>query len=355
MPVLRILLLPFAFLYKLVTDFRNHLYDIGNKKSVEFDRFIISVGNLTVGGTGKTPFVELLIRALKKEYRLAVLSRGYKRKSRGFKLAEKNDDSISLGDEPFQYLTKYGKEIRVVVGEDRMQAIPELIFRDDSIEVVILDDAYQHRSVRTQLNILLCDYNRPFYHDYVMPAGLLRESRRHAQRADICIVTKCPEELRDGEMDEISSQIEKYANDSTPIYFTGIKYLKPERLFGTGGFSENIYLFSGIANSLPLEKYVDQNYNLLRHKKYSDHYSFTQKDIKEIIKSFESFNSDSKCLLTTEKDMVRLLSLKEEAGFLMDYPVFYLPIELYFLRNGDFFAQNLNETVKQGLKRIEIN
>ncbi|MCK5700299.1 MAG: tetraacyldisaccharide 4'-kinase, partial [Cyclobacteriaceae bacterium] len=180
MPIIRILLLPFAFLYKLATDFRNHLFDVGSKKSIEFDRFIISVGNLTVGGTGKTPFVELLIRELKTKYQLAVLSRGYKRKTRGFKLADENDDSKTLGDEPFQYFTKYGKEIRVAVGEKRARAIPEIIFYDEKIEVIILDDAYQHRSVKPHLNILLNDYYRPFYRDYVLPSGLLRESRNHA-------------------------------------------------------------------------------------------------------------------------------------------------------------------------------
>lgn len=355
MPILRILLLPFAFLYKLITDFRNHLYDVGNKKSIEFDRYIISVGNLTVGGTGKTPFVELLIRALKDSFNIAVLSRGYKRKTRGFRLAGSEDNAMTLGDEPFQYYTKFGTEVKVAVGEDRAMAIPEIVFSDESTQLIILDDAYQHRSVKPQLNILLSDYNRPFYNDYVLPAGRLRESRKHANRAHAIVITKCPANLDTSEMEKIEQQVQAYTKTGTPIFYTGIKYLEPQRLYGTEDFSENVYLFSGIANATPLVNYVDTNFNLLGHKKYPDHYSFSIGDLQEIMSSFAGLKIKDKCLLTTEKDMVRLLSIKEEAGFLIDYPIFYLPIELYFLRNGDFFADYLKEEISQGMKNIEFN
>ena len=154
--------MPFTFIYKIITDFRNHLYDIGSRKSIEFDRFIISVGNLSVGGTGKTPFVELLIRELADLYHLAVLSRGYRRKTRGFRLAGPEDNARTLGDEPFQYYRKYNKRIKVAVAEERALAIPEIVFNENKIRIVILDDAYQHRSVKPQLNILLTDYNHPF-------------------------------------------------------------------------------------------------------------------------------------------------------------------------------------------------
>lgn len=339
----------------MITDFRNYLYDTGRRNSLEFDRFVISVGNLTVGGTGKTPFVELLIREMKTKYGLAVLSRGYKRKTRGFKLADKSDDSISLGDEPFQYYTKYGKEIEVAVGEARALAIPQIISHDEKIKVIILDDAYQHRSVKPQLNILLNDYHRPFYNDHVMPMGLLRESRHHAKRADMVVVTKCPEELGKTEMDQISAQIGKYSRQAISVYFTGIKYLEPQKLFGNQKFSKNVFLFSGIANSSPLEDFVEKHYNLLGHRKFSDHYSFTKKDMTNLIELFKEINSENKCLLTTEKDMVRLISMKESAGILMEYPVFYLPIELYFLENGDCFANELENEVKNGLKKLAIN
>ena len=322
---------------------------------MEFNRFIISVGNLTVGGTGKTPFVELLIREMKAEHQLAVLSRGYKRKTHGFRLADERDDSGTLGDEPTQYFIKYGKDVRIAVGEDRALAIPEIIFRDEKVDVIILDDAYQHRSVKPQLNFLLNDYHRPFYKDYVLPSGLLRESRKHASRADIIIVTKCPDDLGKQEMDSIEQQIAHYAGKTKPVYFTGIKYLVPQKLYGDRDFSKDVFLFSGIANSSPLEEFVEKHYNLLGHRKFPDHYSFTKKDLSDLIISFEEIISDDKCLLTTEKDMVRLISMKESGKVLLDYPVFYLPIELYFLKNGDCFANELENKVKTGLKELENN
>ncbi|MCG8306944.1 MAG: tetraacyldisaccharide 4'-kinase [Cytophagales bacterium] len=355
MPVLRILLFPFAMLYKLVTDLRNHLYDIGNKKSVTFNRFVISVGNLTAGGTGKTPFAELLIRELKQDHRLAVLSRGYKRKTRGFRMAADSDDAKSIGDEPFQFFTKYGHKIRVAVGEDRALAIPELLYNDDSIEVIILDDAYQHRSVTPQLNILLSDYSRPFYNDFVLPAGMLRESRKHACRADLVVVTKCPAELTETDMEEVKSDIHRYARTNTSVYFAGIRYLEPELACGNERFSKDVFLFSGIANPGSFEQYVDQNFNLLGHRKFPDHHAYSKKDLQMLIENFESIRSDNKCLLTTEKDIVRIKSMKEEARFLMSYPVFYLPIELYFLRNGDSFARELKEKVKVRPEHIKLN
>lgn len=339
----------------MITDIRNHLYENGTLKSTRFDRLIISVGNLTVGGTGKTPFVELLIREMKTRHQLAVLSRGYKRKTVGFKLADENDDSLTLGDEPYQYFTKFGAEIDVAVGEARAMAIPQIVSHNEHVKVIILDDAYQHRSVTPQLNILLNDYHRPFYTDYVMPSGLLRESRKHAKRADMVVVTKCPKELSKTEMDHIKMRIGNYLEKNKSVYFTGINYLKPQKLFGDQDFSENVFLFTGIANSLPLKDYIEKHYNLLEHRKFSDHYSFTKKDLSDLIKSFEGINSENKCLLTTEKDMVRLISKKELTGVLMKYPVFYLPIELYFLENGDCFANEMEKKVEIGLKELAIN
>jgi tetraacyldisaccharide 4'-kinase len=355
MPVLRILLLPFSLLYKLATDARNHLYNIGSRKSFEFDRFVIGVGNLTVGGTGKTPFVELLIRSMKDKYRLAVLSRGYKRKTRGFRMADREDDAQSIGDEPFQYYHKFSDDISVAVGEDRAMAIPEILFRDESIETIILDDAYQHRSVRPNLNILLNDYNRPFYDDYVLPSGMLRESRKGARRADMVIVAKCPDDLGDSKMGEIEQNLRKYTRKDIPIFFTGVKYLNPMKLYGNQEFSGNVLAFSGIANPAPLLQYLQAQYKLLDFKKYPDHYSFTVKDLESIVADFDRLPGENKCLVTTEKDMVRLISMKEKAAFIRDYPVFYLPIELYFLRNEDFFANYMKEAVEKGMEKIRFN
>ncbi len=353
MPTIRILLFPFAFLYKLITDFRNYLYDNAYKKSYQFDRYVISVGNLTVGGTGKTPFVELLIGMLKEKYKIAVLSRGYKRETKGFRLAGLDDNSKTLGDEPFQYFTKFGKKVTIAVGEDRATAIEQIIVKKEKTNIIILDDAFQHRRVRPQLNVLLNDYYRPFYEDFVLPVGMLREARAHAQRADMVIVTKCSECLDKKGMEKIERQIRKYSGYKTPIYFTGIKYLTPQRISGNQRFSEDVILFTGIANPEPLKEYVERHYNLLEHKKFPDHYSFTRKDIMGIIKTFRKINSEKKCLLTTEKDMMRLVSMQENLDLLEEYPVYYLPIELYFLENGDFFAKDLENNIVKGLTKLE--
>ncbi|NJN25972.1 MAG: tetraacyldisaccharide 4'-kinase [Cyclobacteriaceae bacterium] len=350
MPILRILLLPFSCLYALATDLRNRMFDWGIKKTTAFDPFIISVGNITAGGTGKTPFVELLIRLLKDRYTVAVLSRGYRRQTKGFVLADATANAKSIGDEPFQYYSKFGREIAVAVGEKRALAIPRLIAKINKLEVIILDDAFQHRSVARDLDILLSDYHRPFYKDAVLPAGLLRESRRHAKRADVVVVTKCPHELALKEKESIIQQIGKYGGREKPVFFTGVTYLKPQKLYGNQQFSKNVVLFSGIANADQFENYVDKHFNLVTHKRYPDHYSFTQDDIRELIAIFDEVTFDEKCLLTTEKDMVRLLGMKEGDG-LDTYPVFYLPIELYFTENGDFFANYLNSRMEEEINR----
>jgi tetraacyldisaccharide 4'-kinase len=355
MPVLRILLLPFAFLYKAITDLRNHLYEIGSRKSFQFDRFVISVGNLTVGGTGKTPLVELLIRELKQKYRLAVISRGYGRSTRGFRLASAEDSANTLGDEPFQFFKKFGGDIKVAVGEERALAIPELLFRDETIEVIILDDAYQHRSVVPHYNILINEYSRPFYNDYVLPAGMLREGRKNANRADAVIVTKCPAELKEEEKNAIKRKIQRYVSNEVPIYFTGIRYLDPLPVFGPPQFGNDIFLFAGIGNPGPLVEHVDKYFNLLEFRSFPDHHKYTEKEIAAMAEQFEKHTSAAKCIVTTEKDMVRLLGMTEIAQQLEEYPVFYLPIELYFLENGHFFAENLIERIGKELQVEQLN
>jgi tetraacyldisaccharide 4'-kinase len=347
MSVLKLLLSPFSFAYKLVTDLRNHLYDIGYKPSVQFDRYVVSVGNLTVGGTGKTPFVELLIRLLNSRYKMAVLSRGYGRKTRGFRMAGSQDNASTLGDEPFQYYIKYGDRINIAVGEERALAIPEILFQHEDIELIVLDDAFQHRAVRPNLNILLNDFNRPFYKDRVLPAGRLRESRKHARRSDAVIVTKCPPHLGEGAMKAIEEEIRRYAGTDMPIFFTGIEYLEPKMVYGDKPFSKNMFLFTGIANPTPLENYVKDNFYLIGHAKFPDHHSFSDKDIQEMIRQFENIAVKDKCFLTTEKDMVRILSMKQQ--FLTSYSVFYLPIELYFLKNEDSFARYLYSKIDLGV------
>lgn len=344
---MKFLLYPFAILYHLLMSFRNHLYNIGYRKSIHFDSNVICVGNLTVGGTGKTPMVEYLISLLSDKYQVATLSRGYGRKTRGFKIADNADSAFSIGDEPFQMYKKFGHKITVAVGEERALAIPEILFNKPETEVIILDDAFQHRRVEADFNILLSDYNRPFYEDYILPVGLLRESRSGAGRANAVIVTKCPEKISLQEKKGIVSKIRKYAGEDKPVFFSSVKYMAPEYVFSHSQykFSENILLFSGIADSRLLEEYVKNNYNLIKHIKFADHYNYSQKEIDKISSEFAAINKGDKCILTTEKDMVKLIS-SSMRPLVEKLPLFYLPVRSYFPEEGEKFDSLIKSLIK---------
>ena len=254
----KFVLLPFSILYGLITDIRNHLYDKGFWKETGFLIPIINVGNLTVGGTGKTPLVEYLIRLLKDKYTLATLSRGYGRKTKGFIIANSSATAQTIGDEPYQFYQKFKNEIDVVVDENRVEAVYAITEQMTDIEVVILDDAFQHRPIRPSLNILLMDYSRPIYDDYTFPSGRLRERRHGAKRADMMIVTKCPSGISLEKQSEIEQKLQPYLNKNIPIFFTKIIYGKP---LNCRPEKENIdlqkvVLLSGIANPKPFEEYA---------------------------------------------------------------------------------------------------
>ena len=202
MKFIRTIFFPFSILYAWFMSVRNKQFNTGQRTQTQFDRVVISVGNLSMGGTGKTPMIELLIRMLKNEYQVATISRGYGRKTRGFRRANTDDTASTIGDEPFQFFKKFGNEIAVSVCEERILAIPSLLLDDDSLEVFLLDDAFQHRQAGRDLDIMLTDYNHPFYKDYVLPTGNLREPRKGAGRADMIVVTKCPADLKSAEKEE---------------------------------------------------------------------------------------------------------------------------------------------------------
>ena len=218
----QVLLWPFTLLYKSITRFRNYLYDTGYQKTVDFTPFIISVGNLSVGGTGKSPMIEFLAdRLLREGYSIAILSRGYGRKTRGVRLATDKDSAETLGDEPYQFYRKYQqKPVAVAVAEERVLGVPEIMHHNPETQVVLLDDAYQHRAIDRNLNLLLTPFDRPFYRDYVLPTGRLRESRSGAKRADAVIVTKCPDELGTAQQEEITTHIMQYTQRDTPVFFS---------------------------------------------------------------------------------------------------------------------------------------
>ena len=341
MSILRFLLFPFALLYDGITRLRNHLYTNGNKPSVEFDRTVISVGNLNVGGSGKTPMIEYLARLLQSKYKLAILSRGYGRKTHGLRFAGNEDSAQTVGDEPYQYYRKFKDHVLVTVGEDRVLAIPEILHQQPETDIVLLDDAYQHRAVKPQFSILLTEFSRPFFKDYVLPMGMLREARRGADRADVIVVTKCPPSISVEQQKEITGQIRKYAPEQ-PVFFSAIEYGVPQPINGykweNGG---NIVLVSGIAQSKLFEANARSQFSVVHHFDFADHHAYTKEDMKTIA-DFCRQQKSPVFILTTEKDMVKLLPFAETltSGW------FYLPIETAFIDNGAEFDALIREAIQ---------
>lgn len=333
--VLRFLLFPFAALYDAVTTLRNKLFDMGYKPAVRFAVPVISVGNLAVGGTGKTPMVEYLIRLLQPEYKIATLSRGYGRKTKGFRIAGESDTAATLGDEPFQIFKKFASGINVVVDEDRAYAIPMLLQELDNINTIIMDDAYQHRRVIPGFSILVTEHSNPFFNDYLLPAGRLREAKAGAKRADAIVVTKCPPHLDEEEAMAYEKSIRLHSDK--PVFFSNIRYGEPA-CFGKLGskFSSQIILLTAIANSHILEEYIKKNFVLEKHIAFRDHYAFTEDDLREAERLVAKYPKDEVCILTTEKDKVKL-ERSELQPYLSRLPIFYLPIETEFVRNGKDF------------------
>lgn len=334
MSVFKILLLPFAMLYDLVTDIRNRLYDQGLKPSTSFDVPVIGVGNLAAGGTGKTPMVEYLVRLLAGNRPVATLSRGYGRKTRGFRMVNVTDDASTVGDEPWQLYDKYHDRITVSVGEERALAIPLLVHELPDEPVIILDDSFQHRRVKPGFQVLLTEYGRPFYDDYVLPYGRLREGPEGASRADVIVVTKCPDNLEEEAIMNIEKEVQTYS--TRPVFFSHIRYGEPAA-FGNHQepFNPRVVLVSGIANHGVLEAYVRRHFDLVKHVVYRDHHRYTVSDVQSIA-TWMRQQSAPVCLLTTEKDKAKLHDPRF-ADILRGLPIFYLPIEMEFLRNGKDF------------------
>ena len=325
MKVLRFLLFPIAIFYDLVTRVRNFLFDIGLFTSTSFKIPVIAVGNLSVGGTGKTPQIEYLIRLLKDKYKVAVLSRGYKRKTNGFVLLNTTHSADETGDEPLQYFKKFNT-ISVAVDANRVNGIQQLLEKK-SPEIVLLDDAFQHRKVKADYYILLTKYNELFTDDFLLPTGNLRESSKGAKRATLILVTKCPKNLSEKEQQKIVLKIKP--NKNQKVFFTTISYA--DKLKGTYQVSidelknYNVVLVTGIANPSPLLKFLTKKNIDFKHLNFPDHHSFSKADINEINDEFNHVKSEKKIILTTEKDYVRLSEKIKNVS--------YLEIETQFLEN----------------------
>ncbi len=341
MSLLRKILYPFSILYGEITSTRNSFYNKGILKSTKFDIPVIVVGNLSVGGTGKTPQIEYLVRLLQPLYKVAILSRGYKRTTKGFILANKTTTVLEIGDEPMQYHTKF-KDVIVAVDADRVHGITELTKLKEAPDVVLLDDAYQHRKVEAGLNILLSSYGNLYVDDAVLPTGNLREKRKGAERAQIIVVTKCPEKLSLDEQFEITKKLKVELHQT--VFFSTIKYSKEivarDSVLPVDSLSSyEIVLVTGIANTEPLTVFLDTINCVYHHLKFADHHDFNEKDYQKITAQYKAIPSDKKLILTTEKDYVR--SFTERANF------YYLSIETDFIEHKEDFNKLIKKYVEQ--------
>lgn len=349
--VVRIFLYPFALIYGALVWLRNRLYDAKFFTSITFSIPVITVGNLSTGGTGKTPHVEYLIRLLQYRYRVATMSRGYKRHTQGFLVADENSNALRIGDEPMQYHMKY-PELVVSVAEERMIGIPALLQRRPDVDVVLLDDAYQHRSVKAGLTILITDYSRPFYKDHILPFGSLRESRGAYKRANIIILSKCPLDMGEAQATAIEALVKPQAYQQ--VFFTGIHYDKPYDLITNEAVNlayKNIILVCGIARPEPLAAYLKSNAADVHTLSYKDHHYFVTADLEEIKTTYENWNVPNKIIVTTEKDAARLhLHMNKLREW--DITIAVLPIAVTFLFNkgvvfDELVLKYVDETVAE--------
>ena len=341
MNLFRKILTPFSVLYGEIVAARNIFYNKGIFRSTTFDIPIINVGNLSVGGTGKTPQVEYLVRLLKDDYKIAILSRGYKRNTEGFIVAHETTTALDIGDEPMQYHSKF-KDVIVAVHADRVNGIQQLKKLPVKPDVILLDDAFQHRRVEAGLNILLTSHDNLYVDDQMLPSGNLREKVKGAGRAQIIVVTKCPEQLSEQDQFEIAKKLQIESQQT--VFFSKIKY--GEEIIGKDVILPvvdltdfEVVLITGIANTKPLTSFLEKEKINYRHKKYADHYSFSEKDLDEIKLAYSKIKTDKKLILTTEKDYVRSFTGVDK--------FYYLPIEIDFIDHKQDFNKLIQKYVEQ--------
>lgn len=328
MKILRLLLFPFSIGYGFVVIMRNLAYDLGLFKSQSFDLPVISIGNLSVGGSGKSPMAEYLVRLLKVHYKIATLSRGYGRKTSGFLIVNTDSESAESGDEPLQFKHKFN-DITVAVCEDRVEGINRL--KQDN-ELIILDDAFQHRAVKPGLSLLLFEYSTLFKQQWLLPTGDLREPMWAIDRADLVVVTKCPEKLG---MDQQNTIRSRFRTDK--VFFSFLKYgtlisfneTTIERSLKSLNEKSKIILLTGIANAAPLHAELSSYGSKLIHHQYPDHHQFSDKNIAKLVSAFNELSGHDNLIITTEKDAQRLVmpGIREQ---LKEFPVYYLPVEAEF-------------------------
>ncbi len=361
----KILLSPFALVYGIVVSLRGFLYRSNLMRSSRFDIPTICVGNLSVGGSGKTPHIEYLIRLLQPYINVSVLSRGYKRKTEGFRMVEPENDVTEVGDEPLQFKRKY-PSVPVAVGEKRAYAIPQMLYRNPEIQAILLDDAFQHLAVRPYLNILLTEFNEPFTRDYLLPAGRLRDWRHTYRRADIIVVTKCPFHLENVEKQRFINEINPYPYQR--IYFSFYDYGTPYSIFNTTpsvfsvgeqasspqfvdlDMDTTVLLVCAIAKADYLVEYLSSKVKSVQTMEFEDHRVFSNYDVAQFKRLFDDMSGHKKIIITTEKDATRL-ELHKDYLIENQMVIYAIPIEVNFHFNE---KETFNNDIKKMLLDFKI-
>ena len=304
-------------------------------KRVEFNLPVISIGNMTIGGTGKSPHIEYLVRLLQDHIQIATLSRGYGRKTKGFRWVSPRDSSLDVGDEPLQFAQKFPK-VRVAVGENRVLSIIQMLKEQAQLQTILLDDAFQHLAVKPGLNVLLTEYNRPFHKDFLLPSGRLREWASAHERADIVIVSKCPEDIEASEVEQFRKKLKLIPSQS--LYFSKYSYGSPYFILDRDmsvqiSDKTDILVVSAIANTDYLMDYLHPRSKVLKAMDFEDHHYFTRFEMGQIVKAFTHLGDEEKIIITTEKDATRLLLHRD---FIIEnkLPIFVLPVEVEFFFGG---------------------
>lgn len=330
--------------YSAIVWLRNKLFDQGVMGSVSFDIPVVGLGNLSTGGTGKTPHTEYIAFFLKEEFKVGVVSRGYRRRTKGYLEVQSNMTHLESGDEPLQMKLNLGNEVKVAVERERLKGITTLLSDHYDRDVVLLDDCYQHRAIKPGIQILLSDYQNPFYQDRLLPLGNLREHRKGAKRADALVITKCPEDLTIDEQQKIENQVLDFGIKK--LYFTFLKYgdlefLTPERTEIRG---KKALLITGIAKASYLLSYLKNLDVKIEHLEFPDHYRFRKEDLKAAQEKNGNFKAD--ILLTTEKDWMRLKEF-DLGKYFPDLPVAYVPITVQFMNKEEEFKNWIKDYVRK--------